>query len=190
MRRNKGITLISLAVTIAIILILATISVHTGIEAYKMMQVQNFVAEMKVIQARVNQVTEEYDSWKENGNTTKSLDDYIESTISGAQKCTGNFEGKVAFENIISELNNMSGISSWQRSSGVSDGGDSNISNYYYFTSETLKSGLGVKDIEDVHVIINFHTRNVIERDGVVDLTTKKKIYRQYDTSSGEQLIQ
>ena len=55
---NKGITLIALIVTIIVILILASVTTYTGIEAYKNSQVTKFVTQMQLLQAKVDDLVE------------------------------------------------------------------------------------------------------------------------------------
>jgi len=51
---NKGITLISLIVTIVVMLILASVTTYTGINTYKNAQVNKFVTQMQLLQAKVD----------------------------------------------------------------------------------------------------------------------------------------
>lgn len=59
---------------------------------------------------------------------------------------------------------------------------DGNIQNYYYFTPEELDKKLDLKD-QELTVIINFKTRNVISKKGVNE--DGKPYYRQYDLQTG-----
>lgn len=61
MKKNNGITLISLVVTILILLLLSTVTVNVGVETYNMIKVENFKSELKVIQAKVDNIAEETD---------------------------------------------------------------------------------------------------------------------------------
>ena len=55
---NKGITLIALILTIIITLILATITTYTGIDTYKESVVYEFVSEMQLLQAKVDDLVQ------------------------------------------------------------------------------------------------------------------------------------
>lgn len=55
---NKGITLIALIVTIIVMLILASVTTYTGIDAYKNSQVTKFVTQMQLLQAKVDDLVE------------------------------------------------------------------------------------------------------------------------------------
>ena len=55
---NKGITLISLIITIILMLILTSVTVYTGLDTYKFSKVNAFVTEMQLIQAKVDELVE------------------------------------------------------------------------------------------------------------------------------------
>ena len=51
---NKGITIISLIITIIIMSILISVTTYSGIDSYKNAKVTNFVAQMQLIQSKVD----------------------------------------------------------------------------------------------------------------------------------------
>ena len=53
---NKGITLISLIITIIIMLILVSVATGTGIETYKTSQVNKFVIQMQLLQSKIDDI--------------------------------------------------------------------------------------------------------------------------------------
>ena len=55
---NKGITLIALIVTIVLMLILTSVTTYTGINTYKETQVNKFVTQMQLLQAKVDELVE------------------------------------------------------------------------------------------------------------------------------------
>ena len=55
---NKGITLITLVVTIIIMLILTSVTIYTGIDTYKSTQVNKFVTQMQLLQAKIDDLVE------------------------------------------------------------------------------------------------------------------------------------
>ena len=55
---NKGITLITLIITIILMSILVSVATYSGINTYKNMQVTKFVAQMQLIQAKVDDLAE------------------------------------------------------------------------------------------------------------------------------------
>ena len=56
---NKGITLVSLIITIIILIILATVGTYTGLETYEQAKVTKFVANMQAIQQKVDLIVKE-----------------------------------------------------------------------------------------------------------------------------------
>ncbi len=55
---NKGITLIALVITIIIMSVLVTVVTYSGIDTYKNAKVTNFVAQMKLIQSKVDDLVQ------------------------------------------------------------------------------------------------------------------------------------
>ena len=60
MMNNKGITLISLTITILLLIILAGTITYSGINVYKNMLVENFISETKLVQEKVNLICDKY----------------------------------------------------------------------------------------------------------------------------------
>lgn len=54
---NKGITLVALIITIIIMLILVGVTTYTGIDSYRNAEVTKFVAEMQLIQGKVDEIS-------------------------------------------------------------------------------------------------------------------------------------
>ena len=158
MRKNKGITMMSLVITIVVLLLLSTMTINLSFDAYNIVKEQNFVAKMKVIQSKVDNIAEEMDNASEYGSRVGDK----ESVLS-----------KIIASETINKNN------SWDNEL------DSNPEHYSYFTPETLETQLGLKD-QDMAVFINFKTRNVISEKGVKK--DKKIYYRQYDLENGENL--
>ena len=59
MKNNKGITLISLTVTVFILLLLASTLILSSRGSYSIIKVQNFISKMKIIQAKVDELNKE-----------------------------------------------------------------------------------------------------------------------------------
>lgn len=70
LENNKGITLVSLVITIILLIILASIGTYSGIQVVKSAQFTAFSTELKIMQTQVNKLYEE----KRNGN-----DEYVDS---------------------------------------------------------------------------------------------------------------
>ena len=58
MKESKGVTLITLAVTIFVLLTLAGVAINVGYGTYQDMLVTGYVAKMNMVQARVNVISE------------------------------------------------------------------------------------------------------------------------------------
>jgi Tfp pilus assembly protein PilE len=63
MKKEDGVTLVSLVATVIVMLILATVTTYSGIESYKEAKKENFIAKMKVIQEKVDLIKSEYKNW-------------------------------------------------------------------------------------------------------------------------------
>ncbi len=169
MKNQDGLTLVTLMLTIIIIIILAAISVYTGVEAYKTIKIQNFIAQMRVIQERINIICEDWQNWDKYDNTltgteaSNNFNEYIKSylkernngiEVKTANLCTDNAK----FSTIISSQTNLAD-------------NDKILSNYYYFSSEDLEKYLGLKNL-NIEVIINFVTKTFIEKNGIESINS------------------
>lgn len=162
MKNNKGITLITLSITIFILLLLSSTLILSTRDTYSVIKLQNFISKMKIIQAKVDEVSEN-DSYEP-----------PEELKMDEQKESFNWEYS-RFLKIMAKLK-ADGV--------ISESED--LNDYYCFNPNALKQEFGLKDI-DLTVIINFDTRNVISANGIT--VDGKTYYRQYDIDSGENLI-
>ena len=84
-RNENGVTMMILIIMIIIMIMLTTVGIYTGIDSYKSMKVQAYVAQMKVIKEKINIIKEEYEFWDEyNGTNIRTLAiryGYSEKTI-------------------------------------------------------------------------------------------------------------
>lgn len=62
LKSKKGITLISLVITITVLIILASIATYSGINVIKQSKLNKFTAEMKIMQTEVNNLYDRYSS--------------------------------------------------------------------------------------------------------------------------------
>lgn len=60
MKKDKGITLIALVITIVVLLIISTIGITTGTSTYRSVMFQKFTTEMKLMQTEINQLYQDY----------------------------------------------------------------------------------------------------------------------------------
>ena len=144
---TKGITLITLVVTIIMLLILASVATYSGIDAIKTAELNRFITELKIMQTEVNDL---YDKYKNNG----TAGDYTGEGILDIGKDMSLAQDKA---NKVFQAN----------ASGITD-----QTGYKYFDSETIKT-LGIEDISG-EFFINIQKRKVISCDGIEN---NKKIY-------------
>lgn len=171
MKNQKGITLISLVMTIILVIILASVGTYTGFQAYENMRVEAFVAKMKTAQEAVNKFCEKY-TVQEMNEMTDLLSGNSGSIPSDA----------VAVLNSVtkSHTGQTDSTKSWYSSSG-----DDIPGNYKYLSIEQLETKLGLKDF-DTPIFFNPRTRNVIAVNGIK--YDGEMYYRQYDLTGGQTL--
>lgn len=164
--------LISLIIIIACIISISNANKKTSLE--------KFVSEMELIQEKVNQVKKQYITWENyDANEQGNFLLYLQSLgYTNANSASNIYINK--FNMILDYLNNDE-TECWDINI------DSILTNYCYFNSENLKKYFDIDT--ELNVIINFYTGNIIERDGIKDITNRNKIiYRQYDTKLGNKL--
>ncbi len=182
MKNQKGITLISLIVTIILLFVLASITTSAGLESYRTMQVQTFVAKMKVVQSKVSQIKADYKNWKPEAGQDETIHTYCADVLHFTSTSALPENDQKAFSRIIANIS-ATNPTSWSKEDEV-------LANYFYFDTDTINSKLGLKNVDDLSIIINFETGNIIDRRGVINpKKTNSRIYRQYDYSGGDQLI-
>ena len=108
-KKENGITLMSLVITIVILLILASIATYSGIEVIKSSKLTKFTTEMKIMQTQVNEL---YQKMQDGDTTIKEL-------------------GK-----IISELGNQTQVNNVFNAVGITT---DERKQYKYFDKDTIK---------------------------------------------------
>lgn len=213
-RDAKGITLIALAITIIVMLIILGVTTTTVMDSYKNTKIQNFAAEMRVIQAGVDKFYSEYRNWEEyteNDPTvieqSKIVDyansfdilrvPYDERTYNGSKKVKDMAED---FQAIINDVRVMAEHSfATENIEGADILGyefrneDVDVSSYYYLTPEDMETLFGLKNLSQ-NVLVNFFTRNVISVNGIKTLEKDEDgnvitVYREYDLPRGQHLL-
>ena len=77
MRNQRGVTVVSLIVTVIVMLIIASITVSSSISSYKTMKYQTFKSELEEIQNTVNETCENY-SLEKATDDSKNIEIVIE----------------------------------------------------------------------------------------------------------------
>lgn len=176
MRNKKGITLLSLVITIILMLILATVSISAGIESYNTMKVQSFVGKMSTVQEALDKLCEKYttdeisamglDYSSAPSSAQLILDTVITSGQAGNLNCWFYSDSELTADTTLTSIDGVN-------------------TNYRYFDEDDIATILGVSNF-DTPIWLNPITRNIIALDGVTD--DDVKYYRQYDLANGQTL--
>ena len=158
MKNNKGITLISLGVTIVLIFLLATIVITTSIQSLRRMSLENFKYELEEVQRKVDEVVSDYAIYRKT-NSSATYENYFTNKFGTSPSLLKNNEEKaeaVILANPILNTNKESDL-------------------VFYFTEKDVKQYLGLKGIKDI--IVDFSTRYVYSVKGCKDPDNENKIY-------------
>ena len=141
---QKGVTLISLVITIIVLLILAGIGITSGVQTIKSSKQTKFTTEMKIMQVEANEL---YDAYKNNK----------EVEINGTK-----YKGE-EIKNIGKNITEAGGKASevfTQDASGITDS-----TGYKYYNEDIIK-GLGIDGVENEY-FVNVEKRSVVAVIGV-----------------------
>lgn len=170
MKKEKGITLTSLVITIIILLIIASISVFSGTHTIKYAKWNKAKSEMETVQTQVNAWHEEY---KNLSDTEKEK--YIDSIGTSAGSPI-NVKDEDSYNNALEKTKN-----------NVAEIDESNISDYRLLSEYYLKKNLGLNG--SYEFLVNIKTRDVVllsglEYEGNMYYTTKD--FNIYNTESAD----
>lgn len=150
MKNQKGITLISLVITIIILLILASISIYTGTNNVKESRDSAVKTELQFVQQAVLQ---KYAKYKLTGD--KSI-------------LPGNpYPDFTKLNEIISQINEKTKVTIVLK--------DENANNYYLLDKNSLQA-LGITNTEDEY-IVNYTTGEVINKTRLSTFKSKEPLY-------------
>ena len=139
---SKGITLISLVITIAVLLILASIATYSGVDVIRQSKLNKFTAEMKVMQTQVNDL---YQKYKDGTSVTVGSNTYTGDDI---------------LNKIGEELPSSASNVFTSGTSGITDS-----TGYKYYNQNTIQN-LGIEGVEG-EFYINVSKRSVISTEGL-----------------------
>ena len=139
---SKGITLISLVITIAVLLILASIATYSGIDVIRQSKLNKFTAEMKVMQTQVNDLYQKYTDGRS-------------VTIGGST-----YTGDDILNKIGQDLPSNADSVFTSEKSGITE-----KEGYRYYNQNTIK-GLNI-DRVDGEFYVNVKNRSVISTEGL-----------------------
>lgn len=165
LKNQKGITLISLAITIIVLMILATVTISTSMNLIESSRIRNNIVIMSLIRVEVEKIFEDFEFENDVANM-KTLDT-SKLTITGASK----FD--LTSEKIIPMQDNLSSKEKDLLEKKINLKKDSNIdvdNLWYIWSSSTLKElKIDYDEIisEDQYFIINYATGEVMISTGV-----------------------
>lgn len=115
MKSNKGITLVALAITIVVVLILASITINYGTKAIKKSQLENMKTNMLLIKAKAKEYVEQANfkagvnnEYKdENGNLKEVVASELKGTLENDTFSYITLDDGQYLYNVNSELENM-----------------------------------------------------------------------------------
>lgn len=143
MRKQKGITLIALTITIIVMLIIASITTYVGMDLIKQAKLQDLVTNMLLIQAKAKEYLEEVAFQTANMTDTAQIEAIKGEYLKG-KKITENAEVQTAAQN-----------------TGKID--TSRIEEYYYLEETNLEEmGLGQLNSEEYgYFILRYDIENM-----------------------------
>lgn len=100
---NKGITLITLIITIILMSILVSVATYSGINTYKSMQVTKFVAQMQLIQAKVDDLVESNETEGLGEDTTEAQKNVLDLAYKNGEVKDYNDDYKSKYRYISTE---------------------------------------------------------------------------------------
>lgn len=140
MKKVEGVTLLTLAIAVIVLGILASVTVYSGIEIVRSSKVTAFSTELKIMQTYINSMYEE----------AKKTDGVEEANKKMGKEITGVYEAKA--RNIFKQ--GESGITSY-------DG-------YRYWSKEYIKNDLKIEGVER-DFFVNLNNRSIVSYEGVKD---------------------
>ena len=142
MKNEKGITLVALIIMVAILLIIASVSLYSGRDSLDNVNLNNFYMQLEIVQKRVDDIAATNEKYiDEDGND-------IDIKNAG-QELNQNQKAKLIK---ILEANNID-------STNI-------IENFRYFTVQEIKDILDLTEI-DYNLFINFEKRIIVAEKGI-----------------------
>ena len=145
-KNNKGITIITLVITIVVLMIIFSIVTEKGFTASRQAKVYNAISQMRAMQAKVNDIYEDYINADD--DTKKQIEEYG-SDIESIGKMDAS---KIAYDDV--KANNITGEEI------------GNLEDYRFYSIDYIKNTLDTEGIS-YDFIINIKTRTVILLDGI-----------------------
>ena len=145
-KNTKGITLMALVITIVLLLILASISVYSGVNVVKSSRFTSFTAELKIMQTQINEM---YQKYTDGGSIDVGGNTYTGEEILNIGK-------DITSSQDVTDQANFVFTSA---ESGITD-----KTGYKYFDLQTIKD-LNIEGVEG-EFFINIQKRSIVSYDG------------------------
>lgn len=146
MRNNKAVTLVSLAITIVVLIIISSITTTIGKDVIKQAQLQDLRTNMLLIQAKAKIYVEEVNFQIANLDETKEEDKSKIDTIKAE-----NLKG-VALENCEDSIKNAA----------TEIRIDNSLNDFYYLSTEILKEmGIDIEVPEGAYYLVKYDFSNI-----------------------------
>lgn len=156
-QNDSGITLIALIITIVIVLVIAGVSIYSGIESLNSTKLNEFYMQLNIVQKRVDDIAATNESYVDSDGNAIYLKE-SGNVLTDAQKSN------------LKDILSVKGIPT-----------DADVIDYFkYFTFDKLESILSIKDVE-YNMFINFEDRIVVAEEGIT--LNNKTYYTLEDTT-------
>lgn len=130
MKKQDGVTLIALTITIIVIIILAGISSHFGVELIREAKLQDLKTNMLLIQAKAKEAVEEVNFQKSNVTDVAIIEQIKSENLIGSKvKDNAEIKSELIEKGIISD--------------------ETKIDEYYYLKTENLEE-MGLQNLQNV----------------------------------------
>lgn len=140
MKNENGITLMALIIIVAVLLIIASVSIYTGTESLDNISLNGFYTKLEIVQERIDDIATTNESYIDGNNSI-----YIKDA---GQDLT------------TDQINKLQNILEQKEISYA------NISDFRYFTIQDVKKILDLEEI-NYNLFINFKNRIVVVEDGI-----------------------
>lgn len=174
MKKQEGITLIFLTVTIVILLILAGIVITSSIDMYKKMRYENYIAQLEELQGAVDKMCEKY--------KTEGYASYSDPSEGFFIKRYNKIPGTLSVANNKSNAQTI--IDKY-----FSGNSDFHSGYVFYFYSTQIEEFFNIHGI-DFDIVVDFSTRYVYSVDGCGDYDNSEIVYSLIDLESSNILQQ
>ena len=145
MKNNKAVTLVSLAITIVVLIIISSITTTIGKDVIKQAKLQDLRTNMLLIQAKAKIYVEEVNFQTANLDETKEEDKTKINEIKSQ-----NLKG-IALENCEESIKNAA----------TEIGIDNSLNDFYYLSPDTLKEmGINIEVPEGAYYLVKYDFSN------------------------------